>query len=45
MFIVTEYAALNMRSTFKFVTFQNRKNIKIWHFKNVAFMVYIIIKA
>ena len=28
-----------------FFTSQNRKNIKIWHFRNVTFMVYIIIKA
>ena len=24
---------------------KQKKNIKIWHFRNVAFMVYIIIKA
>ena len=39
------FITFTMRSTFTFFTFQNRKNNKIWHFRNVAFMVYIIIKA
>ena len=28
-----------------FYILKHKKNIKIWHFKNVTFMVYIIIKA
>ena len=36
-----------MRSTFTFFTLQKRKNIKIWHLRNISFMVYtcIIIKT
>ena len=35
----------SMRSIFTFFTFQNRKNIKIRHCRNVTYMLYIIIKA
>ena len=35
-----------MRSTFKFFYIpKQNKNIKIWHLRNITFMVYIIIKA
>ena len=39
------FFSFSMRSNLTFLTFQKRNNIKIGHFRNITFVVYLIIET